>query len=219
MKQRLLKLALFVVVGLIGWMVGLILTDILNHKKVVTAVPEKYGSIIRLVMEGKTYCSGTVVAPNLIITAAHCVLEETPFGFMRRGEVNIRPANNAETGTKGAVIYASPQMDQAMVIGDFKAFDSRRMITDPEKLSSFRLKNTKFISCGFPLNGDMYCNETTFDKPADFFWDVNGVLIPGMSGGPTFLKDGTMVGVNVAVHGDKSVISPIYNITRNLDGK
>lgn len=219
MKQRLLKLALFVVVGLIGYTVGLILSTTLDHKKVVAAPPEKYGSIIRLVMEGKTYCSGTVVAPNLIITAAHCVLEETPFGFMRRADVDIRPSNNADTGTKGTVIYASPQMDQAMVTGDFKAFDSRRTITDPEKLSTFRLKNTKFISCGFPLNGDMYCNETTFDKPADFFWDVNGVLIPGMSGGPTFLPDGTMVGVNVAVHGDKSVISPIYNITRNLAGK
>jgi len=191
------------------------------HYKVKSESPKAihYGSIVRFVNEGRTYCSGTVVAPNLIITAAHCVLEETPFGYMRRAQVDIRPSNNSNTGTTGAVIYASPQMDQAMVIGDFKAFDSRRMITDPEQLSNLRLKKTKFISCGFPLNGDLYCNETIFDKPSDFFWDVNGVLIPGMSGGPTFLPDGTMVGVNVAVHGDKSVISPIYNITRNLAGK
>lgn len=218
MKTRLLKLSLLIVFGLIAFTAGKIVAKYFNVKAQKPQI-ERYGSIVRFVQEGHTYCSGTVVASNLIITAAHCVLEETPFGYMRRDSIEIRPANNTNTRTIGTVIYATPQMDQALVLGDFKAFDARRMITDPEQLSNLRLKKTKFISCGFPLNGDLYCNETIFDKTSDFFWVVNGVLIPGMSGGPTFLPDGTMVGVNVAVHGDKSVVSPIYNITKNIGGR
>ncbi len=220
MRQRLLKVLLAVIVLAAAFQIGRIIG---NHfyplAKQQVQTDNRFGSIIRLTDNGRTFCSGTVVSENLIITAAHCVLMETPFGLMSRGSVEIRPSNNEETRDMGAVIYATPQMDQAMLRGDFKNYKPRRIITDPEKLSNLRLKTTKFISCGFPLNGDLYCNETTFDKPDDFFWDINGVLIPGMSGGPTFLPDGTMVGVNVAVHGDKSVISPIYNITKNLGGR
>ncbi|MCB0330990.1 MAG: trypsin-like serine protease, partial [Bdellovibrionales bacterium] len=31
--------------------------------------------IVPLLHEGKQYCSGTVIAPNVILTAAHCALE------------------------------------------------------------------------------------------------------------------------------------------------
>ena len=220
MKQRILKVLLVVVllaaVLQLGRIIGHSLYASSNRQ---VRNDDRYHSIVRLVMNNRTFCSGTVVSENLIITAAHCVLEETPLGLMSRGSIEIRPDTNQDTGDMGAVTYATPQMDQAMLLGDFKDYKPRRMITEPEKLSDLRLKNTKFISCGFPLNGDLYCNETTFDKPEDFFWDVNGVLIPGMSGGPTMLPDGTVIAVNVAVHGDKSVISPIYNITKNLGGK
>lgn len=217
MKRTALKVLLVVLLAGAAFMTGNLIGDLIAPAK--PPPPEKYGSIVRLVDNGRTYCSGTVVAPNLLITAAHCVLMETPFGLMRVDKVAIRPSTNEPVDTAGIVIYATPQMDQAMVTGDFKDYNTRKFLTDPEKLSKIGVKSTKFISCGFPLNGDLYCNETVFDHRADFFWAVNGVLIPGMSGGPTFLPDGTMVGVNVAVQGDKSMISPIYNITRNIRSK
>jgi hypothetical protein len=179
--------------------------------------PEKYFSIVRLVRENHTFCSGTVVANNLIITAAHCVLIETPIGMMLNPEeIDIRPNTNVNVGATATVVYASPQMDQAMLTGDFTEFNHRKIITDPATLTKLGKSNKKFVSCGYPLNGDLYCNDMEFKDRNDFFWAVNGILIPGMSGGPIMLPNGDMVGVNVAVEKNNSIVSPIYNILNNL---
>jgi hypothetical protein len=198
-----------------GLIAGGLVRDYLKLTKADT--PQKYFSIVRLVTEGRTFCSGTVVAEDLIITAAHCVLEQTAFGMMlRSGDIEIRPNTNEDVDVTGKVVYASPQMDQAMIVGDFSEFNSRKIITNPEALAKLGKSNKKFVSCGYPLNGDLYCNDMEFKDREDFFWAVNGILIPGMSGGPTMLPNGDMVGVNVAVEKDKSIISPIYNILNNL---
>ncbi len=214
--NKVLKVLLVLVLLAIGYTAGQIYKTYSNMKPAVNTA-QKYGSIIRLVEDGHTFCSGTVVASNLIVTAAHCVLMETPIGYMKRDNIEIRPSGNQNLGTTGTTIYATPQMDQALIYGNFKSYEVRRFISDPSALQPYRMKHTKFISCGFPLNGDLYCNETIMDSPNDFFWSVDGVLIPGMSGGPTMLPDGTVIGVNVAVSKDKSLISPIYNITKNLE--
>ena len=41
---------------------------------------------------------------------------------------------------------------------------------------------------------------------------LQAAVIPGMSGGPVLLRDGTVVAVNVAVDGNRAVVSPIYNL-------
>ncbi len=196
MKKKALTVLMYALLLMAAFVGGRGLAMYFGPQALRQVIDTRHGSIIRLVSEGRTFCSGTVISDDLIITAAHCVLMETPIGLMSRGAIEIRPSDNQKTGDSGAVIYATPQMDQAMLHGDFKNYKPRAFTTDPEKLSNIRLKHTKFISCGFPLNGDLYCNETTFDKPSDFYWDINGVLIPGMSGGPTFLTDGTLVAVN-----------------------
>ncbi len=179
----------------------------------------RFSAIVRLVRDNHTFCTGTVVSPNLIITAAHCVLMETPFGMMMNPTIEIRPSQNIQLNTVASVVYASVQMDQAMLTGDFRRYQFKPMITNPEKLAIIAGSKARFISCGYPLNGELFCNPTNFDKMDNFFWAVNGVLIPGMSGGPTMLPDGTLVAVNVAVQGVNSIVSPIYNITKNLGGK
>lgn len=220
MKQTALKVLFVVLVvaamGMIGVMAGK--HGMLGSNDV--AVPaNKPGGIIRLVLNGRTFCSGTVVSESLVVTAAHCVLMETPFGYMASpGDIEIRPSNNRSLGTYGKVAYTSVQMDQALIVGNFRQYRAHRMITDPALLLPYRANKAIFMSCGYPLNGDLFCNQTTFEKPDNFFWAVKGLLIPGMSGGPTMLADGTVVAVNVAVSGESSIVSPIYNITRNLSG-
>lgn len=178
----------------------------------------KLGSIVRLVLNGQTFCSGTVVTPTVIITAAHCVLVETPFGNMlRSGPIEIRGADNVPQGVFARPAAVVPQMDQAMLVGDFPIFSIRDYITNPLQLTKLREKgDLQMISCGYPLHGDIYCTPLKYKAPLDFMWSVEGVLLPGMSGGPAMLLDGTVVGVNVAVEKEFSVISPIYNLNPSL---
>lgn len=198
-----------------SFLAGHLLRGYLN--KPIPQPSTKYGSIVRLTRDGRTFCSGTVISNNLIVTAAHCVLEQTPFGYMMtQSEINIRPRDNTDLNVDATVVYATPQMDQAMITGDFTDFESRDIITDPKALEKLGTTKKRFVSCGYPLNGDLYCNDMDFSERRDFFWATNGILIPGMSGGPAMTVSGVVVGVNVAVEKDKSIISPIYNILSNL---
>lgn len=180
----------------------------------------KLGSIVRLVRNGHTFCSGTVVSPHIIITAAHCVtVDMGPFGVsMDTDPIEIRADDNVSRGVIAKAYFATAQMDQALLTGDFNLFEPRLCITDPTQLTA--IKNTvgaSFLSCGYPLGGDLYCAVTTFAKPELFFWAVNGTLYPGMSGGPTMTQDGAVVGVNCAVQGPFSLISPIYNLNHSFE--
>ena len=191
-----------------------------SQKTYTTTVPRKYGAIVRLTNKGRTFCSGTVVSPSLIVTAAHCVLKETFAGVRLTDEdIEIRPVDNTDLRIEASPISAVVQMDTAILHGDFSDFEIKEIITDPAILTHIRQHNTKFISCGYPLHGDLYCNTTTDPIPYNFAWKVSGVLLPGMSGGPTMLEDGTIVAINVAVEGKFSIVSPTYNALSSIEAK
>lgn len=181
------------------------------------SLPGKIGAIVRLVKGDRTFCTGTVVSDHVIITAAHCVLTESPFGAYASPEpIEIRGRDNTPVKAAGSVYYATPQMDQAILIGDFTKFEHKRIITNFTRLTEIGEEGRVLVSCGYPLMGDLVCTKLIFTKKHEFFWGVNGSLYPGMSGGPTMLTDGSVVAVNTAVTGDESIVSPIYNLTQAL---
>lgn len=205
-----------ILIGIMVASTALIVTAAVNPKLLQPA-PKKLDSIVRLTDNGRTFCTGTVVNDTTIITAAHCVLTETMFGnFVRTEPIDIRTNDNTPLQVFAKPYYATTQMDHALLFGDFRRFEPKKYIANPSKLTKFKKKDLKFRSCGYPLGGDLYCSTTIFIKPYGFMFGVEGTLIPGMSGGPTMLEDGTMIAVNVAVNEDISIVSPIHNIDFNF---
>src|ERR1700686_2869913 len=85
------------------------------------SAPNNLSAIVRLTTStGRTFCSGTVISDKLIITAGHCVVEENLLGQAAlRGEVGIRTDENVELGVKAHPFYATSQLDQGLMRGDF----------------------------------------------------------------------------------------------------
>lgn len=174
-------------------------------------------AIVRLTSEGRTFCSGTVINDTTIVTAAHCVTAQSLFGSTLSGEtINIRQNANVDLGITAKATYADSKLDRALLTGDFSKLPKAKYLSNIKQLSALRIKDSSLVSCGYPLAGDLYCSEMTYLKLTNFMWLVHGLLLPGMSGGPTMLPDGTVVAVNTAVDEDNSIVSPLYNVDFNL---
>jgi V8-like Glu-specific endopeptidase len=216
--MRRLSLTLMFIVVL--FLVGADLRYIYSLHYRTPSVSTKLSPIVRLVRNGRTTCTGVVVSPTVIITASHCVLEDTIVGPMINEEpIEIRNNDNLPTKIMAKPYAARVQLDQALLFGDFSRFEARAVMTDVRELNKLAHEGQIMTACGYPMGGPMYCSRMHFNELYDFMWAVTGILIPGMSGGPVMLSDGTVVAINVAVHGDQSIVSPIYNIDMNFKDK
>jgi hypothetical protein len=181
----------------------------------------KRDAIVRLVAEdGSTFCTGTVLTDTAVLTAGHCLLEQTFIGTQVKSEkIGIRERDNKELHVYGLVAGIFPQMDTGIIVGDFKKFDHQAFTTKFKEILELRNKKDDLLACGYPLNGDLVCTILKYQEQDDFDWSVSGTLIPGMSGGPVMTVDGVVIAINQGVKGPNAVIAPIYNIDTMFKGK
>lgn len=185
--------------------------------EVTTAAPDvkvDTSSIVRLVdPNGNTFCSGTVINATTIATAGHCLyMSMGLFGTAPMfDKVEVRDAKNNSLGVVGFPGAFMPQLDQAILKGNFKLFKPMKIVTDPEELTKLRKEGTEFTACGFPMGRELFCTALVFVQPVAFFWAAYGVLIPGMSGGPV-IYNGQVVAINSAVEGAYAIVAPTYNL-------
>lgn len=186
----------------------------------------KLGAIVRLheSESGRFFCSGTVVASNTIVTAAHCVLtyiDAGPFGqqvILRKG-ISVRTEDGKDLGIYAETAGAEPRSDQALLHGDFKDFDIKKLETDPAKIyKTFTNPDSRIQMCGYAYGGRLYCLLTQYKANYFFQMEMTGQIYPGTSGGPVIdLGTGKVIGVITAMKDDSSILSPTTNIYNNLN--
>lgn len=217
------KRFVFFYIAYIAAIVAIVMAIVsINKAKIKSLNKDTDSSIVRLVDHetGATFCSGTVISNNTIVTAGHCVVDLTPFGAtIKKDVIDIRTDDNFDMNVHAKAVWATSQLDQGILKGDFSMFKSRGFITDIHGILNTRNTNTSFITCGYPMGGHLVCTKFIYKEFSGFAWRGDGVLIPGMSGGPAMTKDGVLVGVNVAVDGTDAIISPIWNLDQQFGGK
>jgi trypsin-like peptidase len=207
-----------IVIGILGWpllensnkAIAEVQSPIPKLYNIIPVAEGKFPAMVRLVDEqGRFFCSGTVVAENLVLTAAHC---------LKGGQLGIESlsVNGKRIVVPAMPIMANVRADYGLVTGNFSKFTQMKMMINPDK--DILYFQSEFVACGNPWGSKPVCYPLT--KPLRKFFDqfiTEGQIYPGMSGGPVVdVKTGLIVAVNTGVTEDGVVISPLIGLFESI---
>lgn len=171
----------------------------------------KRDPIIRLYEKdtGDFVCSGTVIASNYAVTAAHCIT-----GLNRRvASILIGLRNGDKTDILATPAFYEGRSDTGLLTGDFSSFNQMPYSINPIFiLSAMQNPDISVVACGFPFDGDLFCTQLTERHQRLFGIGARGYLYPGMSGGPVMMiegDNGALIAVNTSVTESGIYVSPL----------
>jgi S1-C subfamily serine protease len=165
--------------------------------------------VVRLIDRdsGRGFCSGTVISDQYILTAGHCLFNEKH--YLSKRVILVGTADGLVILGSSEAVGAGLSIDLGLVKGDYKGF-AHPVVNDSniEVLKSGLMT----ISFGYPMN-TKYVVGTKINLMGSYMFMLagQGILFPGMSGGPVFMTDGksiVVVAVNTAVSGGAALFTP-----------
>lgn len=169
--------------------------------------------VLRVTKDGAGHCTAFVIDDNYAITAAHCVDNNR----MKRGlekDARFAVTIDGETFELEAVAM-NGRIDVGLFRGDFRKFD--KLLVDfysYDQTAYFTAPLTSFISCGYPYSQKtLTCTRFYPKTNVGFYIAGQGMLIPGMSGGPVLDPlTGAVIGVNSAAGQGAFYVSPVLGM-------
>jgi len=191
--------------------------------------------VVALLDGDRPFCSGTLVAPRVVVTAAHCLLGDT-----RIPDINVYFGANAQAGDGRVIAVVDGHADPAATLDDLQDHDVGVLALAepapfaPKKMNAaafddaFTGKGLRLVGYGTddPHGGGMGPKRQTMTRVVRFTsgeFDFGGTGTSacfGDSGGPAFMTlGGVEVLVGVTSGGDDDCTHGTYSrVDAHLDG-
>lgn len=176
------------------------------------------------------FCTAFVISDVYAVTAGHCLddggkmstKDITVFETIQTSEVTFE---HKSTGVVAHAAGMNRRGDTGLVTGDFSTFKKVKFTPYPSDILRILINNLQtlkgqLVAVGFPYGDIPLSAPILFKGTENFHLAANGVLYPGMSGGPLIDPvTGYVVGINSYVNNDHVCFSSIVGLLESLKVK